>query len=88
MEIVRQAGVYHPREPQESPLWQLLHRHFAEFELRYDELFARRFGFYRLAISRVVTRYLECGDLREGFARVRCPDCHAEYLLAFSCKGR
>ncbi len=27
-------------------------------------------------------------NLNEGFARVRCPDCHHEYLLAFSCRGR
>ncbi|MBU1566750.1 MAG: transposase zinc-binding domain-containing protein, partial [Proteobacteria bacterium] len=27
-------------------------------------------------------------DLEQGFARVRCPDCHHEYLLAFSCRGR
>ena len=24
----------------------------------------------------------------DGFARVRCPDCHHEYLLAFSRRGR
>ncbi len=23
-----------------------------------------------------------------GFARIRCPDCAEEYLLAFSCKTR
>ncbi len=33
-------------------------------------------------------RYLDCGLFENGFARVRCPDCHAEYLLAFSCKTR
>lgn len=31
---------------------------------------------------------LAYGDLEQGFARVRCPDCHHEYLLAFSCRGR
>jgi len=36
----------------------------------------------------MVRKYLECGDLEQGFARVRCPDCHHEYLLAFSCRGR
>lgn len=36
----------------------------------------------------VVYGYLRCGDLREGFARVRCPDCREEFLLSFSCKGR
>ncbi len=39
-------------------------------------------------IGEVVREYLRCGDLKEGFARVRCPDCGHEYLLAFSCKGR
>ncbi|WP_234981209.1 transposase zinc-binding domain-containing protein [Desulfopila aestuarii] len=36
----------------------------------------------------MTNKYLECGDLHEGFARIRCPDCHHEYLLAFSCRGR
>jgi hypothetical protein len=26
--------------------------------------------------------------LAHGFARARCPDCTAEFLVAFSCKGR
>ncbi len=39
-------------------------------------------------LSDVVRGDLKCGDLKQGFARVRCPDCHHEYLLAFSCKGR
>ncbi len=37
---------------------------------------------------RALRRYLDCGLFENGFARVRCPDCHAEYLLAFSCKTR
>jgi hypothetical protein len=36
----------------------------------------------------VIYRYLDCGDLRHGFARVKCKDCGHEYLLAFSCKRR
>ena len=32
--------------------------------------------------------YLDCGDLHMGFARVKCADCHHEYLLPFSCKKR
>jgi hypothetical protein len=35
-----------------------------------------------------VRRYLDCGLYENGFARVRCPDCRAEYLLAFPCKTR
>src|SRR6202023_3310015 len=32
--------------------------------------------------------YLKCGRLEEGFLRVRCEQCHAEKLVAFSCKKR
>jgi ribosomal protein S27E len=32
--------------------------------------------------------YLKCGRLEHGFLRVRCEDCHAETLVAFSCKRR
>jgi ribosomal protein S27E len=32
--------------------------------------------------------YLKCGRLEKGFLRVRCESCHAEKLVAFSCKRR
>lgn len=32
--------------------------------------------------------FLKCGRLEEGFLRVRCEGCHAEKLVAFSCKKR
>lgn len=82
------TAVYHPRKPTDSPLYHLLESHFDHFEQIYDERFDRGYGFYRPVISDVVRAYLKCGDLKQGFARVRCPDCHYEYLLAFSCRGR
>jgi hypothetical protein len=30
--------------------------------------------------------YLKCGRLEHGFLRVRFDSCHAEHLVAFSCK--
>ena len=45
-------------------------------------------GYFRPIIQEVVGRYLDCGNPRSGFARIRCPDCHAEHLLTFSCKTR
>lgn len=39
-------------------------------------------------ISEEFSRYLRCGILRHGFARVRCPSCRDELLVAFSCKNR
>ena len=66
----------------------MLQNHFERFEQAYDDRFERDYGFYRQVISDVVYAYLKYGDLKDGFARVRCPDCHYEYLLAFSCRGR
>jgi len=88
METNSQTKIYHPRNPQESPFWQLLNANFAEFESCYDRRFALDYGFYRFVVSHVINKYLECGDLHEGFARIRCPDCYPEYLLAYSCRGR
>ncbi|MBU4264333.1 MAG: transposase zinc-binding domain-containing protein [Proteobacteria bacterium] len=82
------AAVYHPRKPEESPLWRLLHEHFTSFVLEYKARFQRDYGFFRQVIFDVVQNFLKCGDLKQGFARVRCPECHYEYLLAFSCRGR
>jgi RND family efflux transporter MFP subunit len=39
-------------------------------------------------VERDFARYLECGVLAHGFARVRCGSCKDELLVAFSCKGR
>jgi hypothetical protein len=62
------AEVYRGRKPRESPLWQLFDHHFDEFEYRYDDLFSREYGLFRPVISHIVRKYLECGDLDQGFA--------------------
>ncbi|MBE0575555.1 MAG: transposase [Desulfuromonadales bacterium] len=82
------VSVYHPRQPQQSTLWKLLDAHYATFERDYEQTFRKGYGYRRAVVAYVVRDYLKCGDLREGFARVRCPDCCHEYLLTFSCKGR
>jgi hypothetical protein len=46
------------------------------------------YGPLRPVVEKTVERFLECGLLRHGFARMRCGHCHEEYLLAFSCKTR
>jgi hypothetical protein len=32
--------------------------------------------------------YLKCGTLAYGFIRLKCQSCHAEQVVAFSCKRR
>ena len=39
-------------------------------------------------VQREFEAYLKCGLLGHGFLRVRCESCHAEHLVAFSCKRR
>jgi len=55
---------------------------------QWEERFERRFGFWRSVVDEQVMRYLDCGLYENGFARIRCPECAEEYLLAFSCKTR
>jgi ribosomal protein S27E len=80
--------LYRPRNPQASDLWRLMDQHFETFQQVYDERFQAKYGFWRPVVERSVTAFLKCGDLHEGFARVRCPDCKHEMFVAFSCKQR
>jgi hypothetical protein len=75
-----QPALYRPRNPRRSPLWQCVRHHLGEL---------RASGRIRRAVERnVLERFLECGDLHRGFARVRCGECGNDFLLAFSCKTR
>ena len=82
------ATVYRPRKPQSSAYYRCVEDHLETFVQVYEQRFERRYGFWRPYLQKVITRYLGCGDLHHGFARVKCPDCQHEYLLAFSCKRR
>lgn len=69
-------------------LWRAIDAHLDTFQQVHDERFAAKYGFWRPVVERSVTPYLKCGDLHEGFARGRCPDCQHEMLVAFSSKQR
>ena len=82
------ASVYRPRHPERTPLYRLFEERFEDFVRSYPERFEHRHGQLRPVVRRVVEQYLECGRLHGGFARLRCPSCHGEHLLAFSCQTR
>ena len=82
------GGFYRPRQPQQSAFYQLVERFYPEFRRVYAERYQERYGFWRPIIDTVVEKFLECGDLTHGFARVRCPKCRHELFVAFSCRGR
>ena len=81
-------GVYQPRRPQASPLFRLVSDHLQRLQTAYDERFAREYGPWRPVVAQVAGKFLACGVLDHGFARMRCDACAYEYLLAFSCKCR
>lgn len=83
-----QNAVYQPRKPKESPLWRFVEQHLEEFLRVYDDRFAPSYGPLRASVRHGLEAFRKCGVLDWGFARVRCPECRQEYLLAFSCKRR
>jgi hypothetical protein len=78
---------YQRRQPESTVLYQLVQTHFPELLQRAAEKTEHGFG-YPGFIERTFERYLECGLLCAGFARVRCDGCGFERLVAFSCKTR
>jgi len=75
---------YARHQPETTTLYKTIERWYPEF-------LAHLAGQGR-ALPRYVQRefeeYLKCGRLEHGFLRVRCDRCHAEKLVAFSCKRR
>jgi hypothetical protein len=73
------------REPERGALHRLLREHLATFLARTSETDGP--GLPRFVV-RELRRYLACGILAHGFARVRCSQCGKDELVAFSCTGR
>jgi len=82
------VDVYQPRNPKASAYYRCVEDHFEQLEAVWDDRYQSRFGYWRPYVTDVIQRYLDCGDLHFGFARVKCEDCGHEFLLAFSCKRR
>jgi hypothetical protein len=77
---------YRRREPEKTVLYAIVRDHLETF---LSEPRRRDDGDgYPAFLEREFRRYLHCGLLARGFARLRCPDCGYERLVAFSCKGR
>jgi len=81
-------GIYRPRHPERTVLYRVLFHHFDRFLTEYESRFERAYGFFRPIVKEVVERYLDCGNPKCGFARIRCPECREERLVMFSCRTR
>jgi hypothetical protein len=82
------AGIYKPRRARSSPLFRLVQDRFTDVHAVWEDRFAHTYGDWRPVVREVANKFLACGILDHGFARVRCDECAHEYLLAFSCKCR
>jgi hypothetical protein len=80
------AAVYVPRSPTTGVLYGVVRTHLTEFLAAVDAQTdgSGLPGF----IIKEFRKFLGCGLLSRGFARVRCGDCAFERLVPFSCKGR
>ncbi len=78
---------YRRREPETTALYQVVRQRLEtlleEARRRSDE--GSR---YPKFIEHEFRRFLGCGVLGHGLARVRCPECGHDRLVAFSCNGR
>jgi len=75
---------YRRRQPEGTVLYEAVRDNLATLLAEANEV-GRGLPRY---VERDFARYLECGVLAHGFARVRCESCKDELLVAFSCKGR
>jgi hypothetical protein len=67
---------------QSERFYELVTRFYPQLEAVYEERFQERYGFWRPILGTVVRKFLECGDLKQGFVRVRCPQCREEFSVA------
>jgi hypothetical protein len=82
------TGIYRPRHPERTVLYRVLFHHFDRFLTEYESRFEREYGFFRPTVKEVVERYLDCGNPKCGFARIRCPDCAEERLTLLETEGK
>ncbi len=84
---VVEAAVYRRREPEKSVLYQVIREHLNSFLEYADSRSAEGRGLPKY-VREEFFRYLKCGVLGQGFARIRCPDCGFDAVVAYSCKNR
>jgi len=82
------SAPYTPRNPRLSDYYRFVEDYLEELERVHEESYQARLGYLRPETGPTVFRYLDCGCLQNGFARVKCDDCGHEYLVAFSCNRR
>ncbi|RKH68791.1 hypothetical protein D7X96_16365 [Corallococcus interemptor] len=83
-QVEERGREYRRRQPEGTVLYEAVRENLATLLEAASEVGC---GLPRY-VERDFARYLECGVLAHGFARVRCESCKDELRVAFSCKGR
>jgi len=78
---------YRRREPEKTAMYAVVRGQLETFLDEGRRRFESGTG-YPAFVENEFLRYLNCGMLSYGFARLRCPTCGFERLVACSCKGR
>ena len=81
-------GVGAPVYVRHRPEWTLLYQIVDEYYPAFKQHLEAQEAYLPAHVEREFEDYLKCGRLAHGFLRVRCDNCHAEHLVAFSCKRR
>ena len=82
--VAGNAVYYERHRPEQTLLYPIV----AEYYPAFQDLMAAQGRALPEYVQREFEDYLRCGRLEHGFLRVRCERCHAEKLVAFSCKRR
>ncbi len=77
------TATYERRKPENTVLHEVVREHLPTF---LDAAKARDPDGRGLPkyVSQALKRYLDCGILQKGFARVWCPKCRLDMLVGFS----
>ena len=78
------SSAYQRRRPEYTPLHRAVTEHLPNLQARLSHEGKPLPSFVNLTFS----RYLTCGQLKGGLARLYCAQCKHNRLVAFSCKRR
>lgn len=78
-----ESAVYRRRAPEETVLYEIVREHLHTFLELADSRSSDRRPLPRY-VRNAFRRFLDCGILAKGFARVRCPGCGYDTAVAFS----
>ena len=84
MTLPNKSSSYRRRQPERTPLYQAIHQHLSGLAQRLHHEGKTLPNF----VHRTFASYINCGQLKNGFARLYCKNCQHNRLVAFSCKKR